>query len=950
MLVDTTLDPKRSATFTAFPITTNLITDVLESPVVYLRRFDTPTITAGKNLRDLTRRRGAHNIPYSIATAALSGYSDGYVHLSKFLDFVVSTRPILDEDLQRALAYTEACALDADPYQAVRSGNSHWADLAARTPEQKIDLADCLGLRHGQPDLEGWVFHALPWFIAQHLASADLKVHELLPAGEKNNKRYDKGPARHIPLLTDNQGRVWAWDDPIGPRHNPCDPQKKPQRPNARYALMRFDTRIKTFPDIPHPIALIDSHVARVNTSLLFSTTAVVRNHSEGADLLALNLVKQAGLRSLNRHALQVQSLLGLNTDPLRTVQTRFETEKDLLETARSDKEKFVPPEPDPARDEVRCALPKNQSWPVGTGGGLHQARLLSEHINATFKGQAELVQAVKDKISLPTSDGKIVLPTPDDVLASLNAYGLSDLRVLCLYYRAQTRIRMIRALNAAFGDRLGTDPADGQEHILHTGQVSPDGVTPTISVVFIRTEQFLAPGEHNRSREMTSLEPHLNTPDQTLAAAWCETEIPQPPKKKPNERRDAYRRRARARDAKPITCQLLAERGIITQYLIGTEDGEVLTPEPGKDHRAQMAFADLYRSCGVIDDRITTALSGVQPKAEGPTPSITYLGVHVRKQSRQEKGKGRGEPKRIVCATALMPPIAESGVWTLWGWSSTDQTWRPYPQALAVFHAGHLAPHHTGSLEDEVRWREAAGCVEEAVRTLAARLDRECPGMGYAVMVDAVACRRMWPGLHNDKQGLGIDDMPGDERIRLPGYAPGTKEPYRPVGVVRINTSDQETLPLGRVTDPNEKFKTSNGLYRIPASNSPLWVLLNTARNYRGKAPAGSPQRPGTYRTRWHARQIEGDLKASWYVPTTTEIYPVAVDEQRTSPLVLARATARLCNQTMAWVDRSRYPVPLHAAKQMDDDHPEFRRDEVVEIPLDDGANGIDLMDWDEM
>ncbi|ASU59858.1 RNaseH domain-containing protein [Nocardiopsis dassonvillei] len=949
MLVDPNLDPKRSATFTGFPITTDLLAGVLGSPMVYLRRFNDTTIAAGKDLRGLTWRRGSHNIPYSIATSALSGYSGGYVHLSKHLDFIVSTRPILGEDLQRALAYTEAYALDADPYQLVRSGNSRWADLASHTPEEKIGLADCLSLRHGQPELESWMFHALPWFIAQQLASADMEVYEMLPTGEKNKKRYDKGLTRHIPLLTDNQGRVWAWDDPIGPRHNPYDPQKKLQRPNPRYALMRFDTRIKTFPGVPHPVALIDGHVARVNTSLLFSTTAVVRNHGEGADLLTLNLVKQAGLRSLNRHALQVQSLLGLNTDPLRTVQTRFETEKDLLDTARTSKEKFVPPEPDPVRDEVRCALPTNKSWPVGTGGGLHQARLLSEHITATFKEQTELVRAVKDKISLPTSDGKIVIPGPDDVLASLNSYGRSSLRILCLYYHAQTRTRMIRTLNAAFGDRLGMDPTDGREHILHTGQTSPDSATPTISVVFIRAEQFLTPGEHNRGREMAALEHHLNVPGGTLAAAWCETEIPQPPEKKPNERRDAYRRRTRALDAKPITRRLLAERGIITQYLIGTEDGETLTPEPGKDHRAQMAFADLYRSCGVIDDRITTALSGLQSETDGLTPSIAYLGVHVRRQSSQEKGKGRGEPKRVVCATALIPPAAEGGVWTLWGWSSTDQTWRPYPQALAVFHAGHLAPHHTGSSDDEVRWREAAGCVEEAVRTFAARLSRERPDMGYAVMVDVVACRRMWPGLHNDKQGLGIDDLLDDGRIWLPGYAPNTEKRYRPVGVVRINTEDKETLPLGRVTDPNEKFKTSNGLYRVSDSNMPLWVLLNTARNYRGKAPAGSPQRPGTYRTRWHARQIEGDLKAPWYVPTTTEIYPVSVEEGRTSSVVLARATARLCNQTAAWVDRARYPVPLHAAKQMDDDHPEFRRDEVTEIPADDGASGIDL-DWDDM
>ncbi|MEU2573602.1 RNaseH domain-containing protein [Streptomyces anulatus] len=38
----------------------------------------------------------------------------------------------------------------------------------------------------------------------------------------------------------------------------------------------------------------------------------------------------------------------------------------------------------------------------------------------------------------------------------------------------------------------------------------------------------------------------------------------------------------------------------------------------------------------------------------------------------------------------------------------------------------------------------------------------------------------------------------------------------------------------------------------------------------------------------------------------------------------MLARATARLCHQTGAWSGRSRCPVPLHAAKQLDLDHPQ--------------------------
>ncbi|WP_372503898.1 RNaseH domain-containing protein [Actinomadura rupiterrae] len=33
------------------------------------------------------------------------------------------------------------------------------------------------------------------------------------------------------------------------------------------------------------------------------------------------------------------------------------------------------------------------------------------------------------------------------------------------------------------------------------------------------------------------------------------------------------------------------------------------------------------------------------------------------------------------------------------------------------------------------------------------------------------------------------------------------------------------------------------------------------------------------------------------------------------------------MCHQTIGWSDRSRYPAPLRAAKQIDLDHPEYRR-----------------------
>ncbi|WP_363319928.1 RNaseH domain-containing protein [Nocardiopsis exhalans] len=47
---------------------------------------------------------------------------------------------------------------------------------------------------------------------------------------------------------------------------------------------------------------------------------------------------------------------------------------------------------------------------------------------------------------------------------------------------------------------------------------------------------------------------------------------------------------------------------------------------------------------------------------------------------------------------------------------------------------------------------------------------------------------------------------------------------------------------------------------------------------------------------------------------------------------IVIAAAPVRLSHQPISWCDRSRYPAPLHAAKQMDLDHPQYRRSALPE------------------
>ncbi|WP_328928465.1 RNAseH domain-containing protein [Streptomyces sp. NBC_00190] len=93
---------------------------------------------------------------------------------------------------------------------------------------------------------------------------------------------------------------------------------------------------------------------------------------------------------------------------------------------------------------------------------------------------------------------------------------------------------------------------------------------------------------------------------------------------------------------------------------------------------------------------------------------------------------------------------------------------------------------------------------------------------------------------------------------------------------------------------------------------------------------------RLGSKCTRWDAKRsvhsekkeecCKGELPENWYSMTGPEIYPITCSEGD-SEEALAVATAKLCHQTLFSSDRARFPVPLHAAKQMDLDHPQYRR-----------------------
>jgi hypothetical protein len=265
-------------------------------------------------------------------------------------------------------------------------------------------------------------------------------------------------------------------------------------------------------------------------------------------------------------------------------------------------------------------------------------------------------------------------------------------------------------------------------------------------------------------------------------------------------------------------------------------------------------------------------------------------------------------------------------------GWSSTRPEWKPYRLAQPAFFAT-AYPQDTGDRKNyRQRWDDAADTVEQALADLA----EELQGTPYVITVDEQSSRRMWDGLQNIRQG----DSPrnGGSRYWLPGRTLSPAE--RPRAVIRVNAEDDEVpqpvsatfIAQAEGSTPVEQ-ETAKTLYQVSTDfGTPVWLLCNVPRAYDG----ANSDRLGSKYTRWDAKRSvhsddpnesrKGEMSKNWYAMTGTVIYPIACADG-VPEAALAITTAKLCHQAQFWDGRSAFPVPLHAAKQMDLDHPQYRR-----------------------
>jgi hypothetical protein len=680
-------------------------------------------------------------------------------------------------------------------------------------------------------------------------------------------------------------------------------PGSRNKQAEPRYSIARVITRLKTLPNIAHPVMLLEGTATRISPALQGVSSVLVEQKAAGAPLVRLALDGRIA-RHVNRPAAQTLAALGVDRAVL-------------------DLEDFAIKAADPGR--VRGIVPKSWRFAIGRGVGMHFHRELYRHVQEVFPEIRPIGASVVRGRQPAPRQGRI---HANAIADALRVHSYESLTVVCLWAKDVNRRRMLAELGTAFSaDLVGRDPDDG----------AVIAISDQIRISVQHAPEFLDHGLQIDRAALAERIPVLHRVPGHLTVVMCETDSDHSARVEPEENepqteeeaRAAYKRylgrlRQRAEeDAKPQVRRLLARRSLVCQFLDQPKPvRKKAKPPKHDDYPARAAVIDLLRSAGLADSRFTHALAGVRI-GEHSAASVAHVGIHVRQQNKQTRG---GSTKLVVTITALIPPSAGETAWTIWAWTLRDRArWEPYAAACAGFHAVALEPG-SRSRDDLTR---LAGIVEHALGTLS---DTRLRGVPCVTYVDGFATRGVWPGLFNNRQGT----TPDVERPWLPGSSLPLSQ--RPIATVRINAESAETArPVSsttvRIDDEGRRSvtesRTTTRLFRIETDfGNPVFWLSRVPVQYDG----ASSGRLGEFTTRWGSDEGPA-TRRTWYSMNTLELYPIA-DLPDSALEALAVTAARLCRQTSGWDGQTTYPEPLHLARQLDLDHPEYRTDELPDDP----------------
>ncbi|MFD6150208.1 RNaseH domain-containing protein [Streptomyces sp. NPDC060243] len=891
---------------------------------VWLYRFPDKIEHEWKKLRDIYRgKTGSNaNLPYTglLTVLRASGATSATLNptsKSRPPQFLALSKKLSPAHLRAAVALWEQALLQTPADEISLAYRSDLADLFASVEPEHVAVWDHVRLGPRAVDADGWVWDAASSNLATLVAQSDLTV-----------------DGRTVPLRPDTENNVMVWDTdhlwsnnwldarPVRDKKNdesvtsPAGENQEPEEWKVRryYAALRVEVAMKSLHSLPVPLVVMTPRVSRLSNQINSARTAWWAPRSPTRPLLCLNLGGKGKYTHLEHTSrLALDAWVRLMDEP---VFPRGPQATEFLPESALD----LSGEP----GNFRALIPFSSSSPLGKGVGLHTVAALAEHLSQVTGRDLVCGRQVAKVLSVAarkTEYGRDTTLLDDaDLQDIMAAAGCSKLRILGLYEHQEMRTRMQRLLAYHFNR---PELADGM----------PDDEVVELDchteVLLHRAPELLSHGtHHDRRGALTDALPGLDAQD-TGVLALVETEYNA--KEWGRQRRAAHRKEEGAvdpytLDAKPEVSRHLARHGVLAQFLTPTtkklrskkKEREATTPlealgmELAADFPGHMAIGDMLRAAGLVHPRLTRAIS----TGGGLKDRVAHLGLHMRAQLGDKHRIRTEEPKLMWILTAFVP-IGEQ--WKALAYLPAGRGgsggWFNYARAQGLSRS-HPIPE--GSRGDHTLSRR----IDHALLELSRYLEG-----GYVLYVSGDSTRPVWPLLSNKNADLlpGNDGLVGN-RPALPG---STLPPeHRPRAVIRTTSSADPSIPVpalfheidedGNASDGD---KTSNALFQLDETGT-TFLMSRRPHQMDGKTPSA---KAGRAQGRWSCDDKEQQAE-TWYNLTATEIAVIQHPDGETA-LPYALTCARLCNHALAWEHRTRHPLPIHAAIQMDKNHPEYRR-----------------------
>ncbi|MEU0689845.1 RNaseH domain-containing protein [Streptomyces uncialis] len=587
----------------------------------------------------------------------------------------------------------------------------------------------------------------------------------------------------------------------------------------------------------------------------------------------------------------------------------------------------------------VRAVAPESIVTPgLGRGNGMEMFRRIEAHVDKhceRYREQSPLYIEVPG-LSVPTAktgvrtSGPIL---PHNLPAALDAARIDRLLLTVLWHDDEVRSRV--------QDEIARQWHLGDDFVAPDGDVEHDVVPGRVDVLFLQDKAgALAHGpataEH-RQQQLAELLAPFQEEGRTIAAI-CETEW-DPNRKYPTHQAKAQ---AEAEDGKWPSKAALARLGISSQYVkqapppVPTikKNGEPCSPyfiekatearQSGLTNSTENAVRDALRGLGVFDHRLGTAFGKL------PLHPWWHIGIHVRRHAQpRQYGRRNTKPAPLtITLTAIRPIAGPDEPWTAWAYSPVTSQWEPYRQTRLAVHSANLGLDVSGfpTTGGESHQASAAAHITEAA-LIAARTQLPLPGP-MIMYVNGDTTERVWAGLQDENLGQRPPaDLPRPASW-LPGH--GLPRAQRPLAVVRtINDLERIGRPTGAYVWGKDgkwgKTKTTESAFQLVSDDGatylPDFLLTTVPRSWA----AGPPGRFGSEFSRFAPEAVKRQGK-NGYAHTAVRLTAIPTSDDADADLI-GKIDVVLINQGTSWDGRQTEPTPLRLAKQIDTNHPYYRR-----------------------